>query len=598
MIEIAKKFYRVLDKNERMSSLYVLLLLIIVALFEAIGVASVLPFMSVLSNTKIINTNQYLSQLYECVGFDSEKSFLIFLGFVFLVLIICSLTLRAVAFWAQIRFSHKRVHAWSCRLLSAYLYQPYSWFLSQHSGKLGSSVLTEIGRIVHGVFFPFLQICSNGLVVIFLIFLMVIVDPLLALIIMVVLASIYTSLFWFSRCYLSRIGEESIVANRQRYKMAQEAFSGIKEVKISGLEEIFIERYRIPSLKLVQREVVAKVLSEMPSYVLQCVVFGGIISVLIYFIFTRDGIENSIPIFSIYAFAGYRLMPAMQSIYKSFTEMRYNEVVLNSLFASLCNLKNISIINSIERQPLIMENSLDLKNVSFQYPESESKALDDISLTISSGATLGIIGSTGSGKTTLVDVILGLLEPSSGSILIDNKVLNCESIRSWQLNIGYVPQHIYLSDDTISSNIAFGVPYNLINKELVEQAAKMASLHDFISKDLPLGYNTIVGERGVRLSGGQRQRIGIARALYRNPAILIFDEATSALDNLTERAVMESIHNLKSKKTIIIIAHRLSTVLQCDSIVYIEKGKIVSIGNYDDLVLNDNNFKNFVRPSI
>ena len=593
---IYRKLYDILDARERWLTLLVFILLLTVALVETAGVASIMPFMAVLSNPEVVETNRYLAKIYQMLAFESKENFLFFLGLGFLVITVGSLALRAFAFWAIYRFAQLRNYALAYRLLRGYLYRPYEWFLSQHSGVLGASVLEEASKGVNGVLFPALLLISHSLVVIFLLALMMMVDSLLAISIALVLGISYLSLFVMVRRYLRRVGQERHKANQQRFKVAQEAFGGIKDVKVAGLEEVFLERFRVPSLQMARREVAAKLVSELPSYAMQAVVFGGIIIVLLYFLSSRGGLQEALVVFSFYAFAGYRLMPALQAIYSNFSEMRFHAVVLDSIYQDL----RLTYLNSTmpenkdgpgELESLGLREALQFKNISYRYPSAQRQALTKVSLKIPAYTTVGLVGPTGSGKTTLVDLILCLLQPEEGELFVDGLPITLSLYRSWQRSIGYVPQRIYLSDDTVSRNIAFGVPPDRIDQEGVERAAKVANLHDFVAAELPDGYNPLVGERGVRLSGGQRQRIGIARALYRDPDLLILDEATSALDNLTEQAVMDAVHNLGNKKTIIIIAHRLSTVRECNQIFYLEQGQVSAVGTYDDLLANNSKFR-------
>ena len=287
---------------------------------------------------------------------------------------------------------------------------------------------------------------------------------------------------------------------------------------------------------------------------------------------SSNNLSDIIPYLTLYAFAGYKLLPSIQHIYYAFARLAYTQAALNDL---INDIESESLSKAIiTKDHMKFKESVELRNISFRYASSELNALNNISLTINVNKTYGIVGPTGSGKTTLVDIILGLLVQTSGSILVDDAELNSANISSWQKNIGYVPQDIYLTDDTILSNIGFGQPSDTIDFRRVKEAANLAKLDDFIMNELPKGYDTVVGERGVRLSGGQRQRIGIARALYQDPQIIIFDEATSALDNLTEDALMQSIEGLQSQKTLIIIAHRLSTVRNCSNIFFMKNGAL------------------------
>ena len=291
--------------------------------------------------------------------------------------------------------------------------------------------------------------------------------------------------------------------------------------------------------------------------------------------------NNSLPIISLYAYAGYRLMPALQQIYSSLTQLTFVGPSIDKLHSDLKSLKPLNINH--DEDVLTFNKEINLHHVHYNYPNTSRTALKDINLTIPLKSTVGLVGSTGCGKTTTVDIILGLLEPQKGTLEVDGKVITEQNTRAWQRSLGYVPQHIFLSDDTIMANIAFGVEPKEINQEMIKKVSKIANLHQFVIDELPKQYQTIIGERGVRLSGGQRQRIGIARALYHNPKVLILDEATSALDNQTEQAVIKAINNLNKKITIIIIAHRLNTVKNCDIIYKLDKGQLISQGTYNEI---------------
>ena len=323
--------------------------------------------------------------------------------------------------------------------------------------------------------------------------------------------------------------------------------------------------------------------------------------IILYFIFqnSEDSINSILPLIAVYAFAGYRLMPSLQNIYGSMTQLRFISPALNALHSELDQSVKQNSSNKNDNEILNTNNSICLKNIDYSYPNSDKKALNNINLKIVAGTTVGVVGLTGSGKTTLVDIILGLLKPDRGFIEVDGIKIDERNIKSWQKEIGYVPQQIYLSDDTVASNIAFGIDKKDIDKRKVEQVAKIACLHDFVTNELNKNYETEIGERGLRLSGGQRQRIGIARALYSDPKILILDEATSALDNFTEEEVMNAISNLNYKKmTIIKIAHRLQTIKKANNILFFEKGKFVDSGNYNELAEKSIGFKKIINKEL
>ena len=325
------------------------------------------------------------------------------------------------------------------------------------------------------------------------------------------------------------------------------------------------------------------VVAMLPRYALEALAFGGIVLIVLYLLREQQDLQAIIPILGLYAFAGYRLMPSLQQIFHGLTNIRFNAAALDQLIADL-PAAGSTAVSTPAAPALRLRDSIRLRGVTFRYATAKETLFEGLDLEIRAATTVAFVGETGSGKTTLVDLILGLLRPGAGSIEIDGVPLTEENVRRWQANLGYVPQSIFLTDDTVTRNIAFGLPDEEIDREAVERAARAASIDRFIRTELPRGYETVVGERGVRLSGGQRQRIGIARALYQDPEVLVFDEATSSLDSLTEEAVLQAVHDLAGSKTILMIAHRLSTVRDCDRIFLLSGGEIVACGRYEDLV--------------
>ena len=580
-----KKLIFLLTSQELKSASFLLLMVIIMALLEMIGVASILPFIAVITNPEIVESNSILNKIYLFFGkygVENIQQFLFVLGIFLFVLFIISLTFKAVTYYLQVRFVQMCEYKIGKRLVEGYLHQPYSWFLNRHSAELGKTILSEISRVISGAISPMMDLISRGMLAIAIIFLLIIVDPKLALIVGISLASAYGLIFYFIRNYLKRIGKESLRNNELRFTAISEAFGASKEIKVGGFEQTYIRRFSQAAKIFAQNIAYAQITGQLPRFILEAIAFGGILLIVLYKMGQTDSFNNALPIISLYVFAGYRLMPALQQIYTSFTSLTFSSASLDKLYNDIKSLKPYNI--NPDQNFISLNQGIILKNVHYKYPDASRSSLEDISLNIPVKTTVGLVGATGSGKTTTIDIILGLFEAQKGTLEVDGKIITKENSRSWQKSIGYVPQHIYLSDDTIAANIAFCVDSNDINQEAVEKAAKIANIHDFISEELPKQYQTTIGERGIRLSGGQRQRIGIARALYNNPLVLVLDEATSALDNQTEKVVMEAINNLGKNLTIILIAHRLSTVKDCDKIFLLEKGQLKNEGTFAELV--------------
>jgi ABC-type multidrug transport system fused ATPase/permease subunit len=367
--------------------------------------------------------------------------------------------------------------------------------------------------------------------------------------------------------------------------------SGIKDIKLRSSEDEFTKRFAVPSKKLHGYAAQRTIISYLPRYLFEVIAFGGIVGIIISLLSTTTlaNAKTILPVISLYVMAGYRLMPALQQIYSGVTNIKFNHSAFETLvleFSSFTNEK----VKQRKHARVPFKDKFEISQLSFSYENSHTKILDELNLIVYPNTTVGIVGSTGAGKTTLIDLILGLLVPESGSVSLDGVEINKHNISAWQNNIGYVPQSIYLTDDTIEANIAFAKSRDEINIDKAIKAAKLANLHEFITT-LPEQYKTFVGERGVRLSGGQRQRIGIARALYHDPTVLVLDEATSSLDGITENAIMDAINNLSHEKTIIMIAHRLSTVKECDIIHFMSNGQITDSGTYQQLIDSNEEFK-------
>lgn len=595
MIDVFKKLMALFEERERRRFGVLVCLMVFVAFAEVSGISTFLILLRVLSDPSTIFENQYLNWVYEGLGFSEIFYFQIFMASMVLIILMVSLTIKAAGNYAIIRFSTMRGFTLSSRLLQAYLHQPYTWFLERNSADVSKSVLGEVQNLINQIVIPGSRLLSNVILAATIICFLVFVDPGVAIVSALLLGGAYAAIYVKLRVKLLVLGEEILAANQERFRLTQEATGGFKEVKLLGLEDSYVSSFRNPAKRLARSVALSQVINQLPRFALEALTFAVLLSVILFMIFRNNGdITAAIPILGVFAISVMRLLPALQQIYSAVSQVRNAKPVLDHIYedyADAMKQKADEPTNADGTDKLPLEREIVLNDIKFAYAKSHKTAINNLSLTFPAFTTIGIVGGTGSGKTTVADLILGLLRPDSGDIQVDGVTLDRDNMHAWRRSLGYVPQNIYLTDATIAQNIAFGVPKGAIDMAAVERAAKTAVLHDFVMTELPEQYDTVVGERGVRLSGGQRQRIGIARALYHDPSLLILDEATAALDNLTESAVMEAVQNIRNDKTIIMIAHRLSTVRNCDQIFLLEEGRLGSVGRFDELVANSDTFR-------
>ena len=581
-----RRTFSLLSAGERRNLSWLFVAMIFTGLLDVVGISSIFPFMAVAARPESIESSRALSYLYHFLGFTSNYRFLFGLGVAVLCLIVLGNAVTALMTAMMLRFAHNTGHALSCRILTDYLHKPYAFFLSRSSITITVVIIEEVAGLVHGVLLPVLQTAAKAIVTLFILILLLAVDPLLALIVASGVTGAYLLMFWMVRRRLQVIGVLTSEMNHARHKTVSEVLSGIKDFKILGRARYMLERFQTASRDHAKYQALHGAISALPRYAIESIAFGSILLILLYLLAVRRDVTQALPLIALYAVAGYRLMPAVQQIFGGVAHIRFSLSCLGNLHRELQSLAESPGEDDgagATAVPIRFESAVELRTVSYRYPGAHAEALDDVDLLIQKNTTVGIVGPTGSGKTTLVDILLGLLVPTRGTVLVDGVELTHDNMRAWRSRMGYVPQHIYLADDSISSNIAFGLSPRQIDVDRVRHAARLANLEDFIERELPRGYDTQVGERGIRLSGGQRQRIGIARALYHDPDVLIFDEATSALDGITEDVIINAIRSLARRKTIVLIAHRFSTIRDCDVIYMLENGSITDSGSYSEL---------------
>ena len=494
-MQILNKIIFLLTPRERKRAGLLMIMILIMALLDMVGVASIMPFITVLTNPDIVEKNSILSFMYSesiVFGVGNIQEFMIALGLVVFVLII-SLAFKALTIYAQIMFANMREHSIGKSLMQGYLRQPYSWLLSRNTADLSKTIFSEINLVIIQAVSPMLTLLANAAVVIAILILLIIIDPSVAFMISFTLGLAYLLIYTFVRSYLKIIGQKRLEVNQIRFKTVSEAFGAGKEVKLGGLENIYIDRFSKTTEAFAKHQASMAALSRLPRYVIEAIGFGGIIIVILYYLIKTNTFTNALPIIALYAFAGYRVLPALQNIYNSISQLRFIDPAVDNLYNELKS--NRIKINSKSSKNLSFEKIISLKNVEYNYPNSTRTSVKNISIDINAKTTIALVGATGSGKTTTADIILGLLEPNKGILEVDGQVINNQNRGAWQKNIGYVPQHIYLTDDSVISNIALGVDPKDINFKSIERSARVSNLHDFIINKLPNGYDTIMRTR-------------------------------------------------------------------------------------------------------
>lgn len=566
MHDTLRKVWQLFTPAEQHKALGMLLLSVLMALAEMLGVLSIMPFLSVLARPGVIQESLWLQGLYDQMGFTQPRSFIIALGVASIALVVASSVFKTITQHILNRFVHLLRHSISSRLMGCYLAQPYEFFISRNSAELSKTILAEVDMVMGNLIQPFSQVIVQGIVVLAMLSLVFAYNPLTAMAIVAVVSSLYGTIYLLVRRRLKRIGTETVEANRQRYQTCNEALQGIRDIKITNAEPAYLQGYQQASRTQARHMATSETLSQAPLYLVEATGYTGLILIALTLLLKSGDVAHVLPALGLYGFAAYRMLPAAQIMYRGFARLKFASATLDNLHRDMLLPRAPAVTTG---QPSIVpRQEIRLSGVRYAYPSAPHKlVLKDFDLVIPVNASLGIKGRSGAGKSTVMDILLGLLVPQFGTLSVDGQAITAQNLSAWQAAIGYVPQHIYIADASVAANIAFGIPPEQIDMQAVQRAARAAQIHDFVIKELPQGYDTPVGDRGIRLSGGQRQRIGIARALYRDPPVLFMDEATSALDGATETALTEAIRALSGRKTIVIIAHREASLQACDQIL-------------------------------
>lgn len=573
-----KKLLKFFDRREKRKLFLLLIMMVFAAIFETVGIGLIIPLVGIIMNPSIIHKQAILTSVYGFFQFQSTQQFIIFAVGVLLAVFILKNLYLLLFNYAELRIVLNQQVKLSRTLFKEYLTKPYVFHLQRNSAELLRNINGAVPGVFQGIVISGFQLFTEILVIAFILALLLTTAPIATITAAILLGSGVILFFTLLRKKITQLGKEQQEVSGSMIKWVNQGLGASKDVKVSGKENFFINAYTSQSQIRANNSRYMKMLDVLPRLFIETMLVSIVLITMLIIIFQGMGTTKLISTMALFAMAAFRLMPSITRVVALMTSIRYQIPALDAIYKDMIEDKtDLAIVKRdlavINRGPKTFHDSIELNKVSFRYPEQSTYAVKDVSLTIPIGHSVAFIGESGAGKTTILDIALGLFEPEKGTIRVDGKELK-EQKALWQQKIGYIPQFIYLSDDTIRANVAFGLNEDQVDDQEVWRALEQAQLKDFI-EGLPDQLETKVGEQGVRLSGGQRQRIGIARALYHNPEILFMDEATSALDNETEKEIIKAIDGLKGEKTLIIIAHRLTTIENCDLIFKMNKGRLI-----------------------
>ena len=577
-LNLTKKIIKLFDNRDKPQLIFVFLLIFSASIIEMLGVASIMPFIGLLTDPEAFSNTKYFSYI-QSIFSGSKMDIIVITGLLVITLFVLSNLINAFTFWQIVKFSAVQNHRISSLLMSKYLDQDYSYFIKSDVSNISRNILDESCVLSEGIVLPYLQVIAKSLIVVTISILLLLVDYKLFIASILFLLLIYFIIYKNIKALLQRNGAERLKENDKRFKNTHDAFNSIKDVKFYNIEKHYVNLFSNAANKYSFLTAKSILFSHLPKYMIEIVAFGGIFSLVLYLIAVDNSLIGNLPILSVFVLAAYRLLPSMQQIFANLTTIKFNMPVLE-LLENIIHLPGNE--KNIKNNSLSFDKNIKFDNVTFGY-EKNKPIIKNISFTINKGDFIGVVGSTGAGKTTIVDLLLGLYVPTQGAIYIDDKRIDNLNFNLKSL-IGYVSQNISLVNDTIVKNIAFGINDNEIDYKLIKEVIGKSQLTDLVNK-LDDGIMSSIGDKGVKLSGGQRQRIGIARALYFNPKVLVLDEATNELDVHTEEMIFNNIKEKNPDMTILMITHRLTSLKLCNEVLLLNKSKIsrLEINNEDHL---------------
>lgn len=592
-MDVVRRCLAMLDADGRSQFRWLVAGILVNGILELASVGMILPFIAVLTDPNLVVTQPTVRAVYGFSGLGSPRSFLIFLGCTLLALILFKNVYFFFVARAQARFCHFQAARSAEQLLAGYLYAPYEVHLGRNSASFINTVDHAVDQSFSQVMLSFLVLTTEIMASLCILVLLLFAEPLLTLVLVAVVGFSALAVVVYLRHVLVRLGLEATRFRLGRLQNLQQALGSAKEIKVLGREPFFVGEFRKQRQGHAAVQSQAETLSQMPRQVLEAVVAGGLVLCIVIVLLQGRVSGELVSVLALFAMAAFRIMPGINRVVSSYNTMRHASAYVTEAFRDMSDPRFRIPVAGEPGVQLGFRTDIELKNISFRYADADDPVLRNVSFKIMRGESVGIVGVSGAGKSTLIDVILGLLAPQQGQVLIDGHDIASNPV-PWRRLIGYVPQMIALVDDTLRRNIAFGIDEQRIDDRMVWQALKLARLEGF-AHSLPRGLETTLGERGVRISGGQRQRVGIARALYGEPEVLVFDEATSSLDNESEHEITNAIDALQGSKTLLIIAHRLSTVKRCNRLLLMNQGRIADSGSFADLLSRNEEFRNMVR---